>query len=62
MLQEGVGDHGHQRMSVQSMPGTTFEVIEPEFFLHLVMCLLAHPACLDGRSQRSEITGTSTSL
>jgi hypothetical protein len=29
-LKEGVGDHCHQRMSMYSRPGSTFEVVETE--------------------------------
>ena len=46
-LQEGVGDHRHQRVAVQARPGATLEVVEAELFLELLMRLLADPACLD---------------
>ena len=39
MLKEGVGDHRHQRMPVKTLPGPAFEVIETEFFFHLLMGL-----------------------
>ena len=54
MLEEGVGDHGHQRMTVQALPGSAFEVIEAEFFLHLLMGLFADPSRLDGGRQRAQ--------
>jgi len=54
MLEEGVGDHRHERMTVQALPGSAFEVIEAEFFFHLLMGLLAHPSRLDGGSQRAQ--------
>lgn len=50
-LQEGVGDHRHERVAMQTDPGTTFEVVEAEFLLELLMRLLADPACLDRTSQ-----------
>jgi hypothetical protein len=30
MLEEGVGDHRHERMTVQALPGPSLEVIEAE--------------------------------
>jgi len=41
MLEEGVSDHGHERMTMQAQPGSTLEVIEAEFFFQLLMSLLA---------------------
>ena len=55
MLEKGVGDHGHQRVAMKASPGTAFEVVEAEFFLELLVSLLADPARLDGRRQRFEI-------
>ena len=51
LLEEGERDHGHQRVSVQSFPRPTFEVVEAEFFLELLMRLFADPAGLDGAGQ-----------
>ena len=51
-LEKGVGDHRHQRMSVQAGPGATFEVVEAELFLELLMGLLTDPASLDGSGER----------
>ena len=31
VLEEGVGDHRHERMTVQALPGASLEVIEAEF-------------------------------
>jgi len=31
MLEEGVSDHCHERMTVQALPGPVLEVIEAEF-------------------------------
>ena len=50
MLQEGVRDHYHERVSVQALPGPSLEVIETEFFFHLLVGLLANPSCLDNGS------------
>ncbi len=36
-MEEGVGDHAHQGVSVQSLPRSPFEVVEPEFFLQLLV-------------------------
>ena len=46
-LEEGVGDHRHQCVSMQTGPGPTFEVIEAEFLLELLMRLLTDPSGFD---------------
>ena len=51
MLEEGVRDHRHERMTVKALPGSPLEVIEAEFFFQLLVCLLAYPPRLDGGSQ-----------
>jgi len=43
MLKEGIGDHCHEGVTVEAMPGSSLEVIETEFFLQLLMRLLADP-------------------
>jgi hypothetical protein len=43
MLEEGVSDHRHERMTVKALSGSSLEVIEPEFFFQLLMSLLANP-------------------
>ena len=43
MLEEGISDHRHKRMTVKALPGSSLEVIETEFFLHLLVSLLAVP-------------------
>ena len=48
MLEESVGDHRHQRMTVEPLPRTAFEVIETEFLFQLLVSLLADPSRLDG--------------
>jgi hypothetical protein len=40
MLEERVGDHGHERMTMESLPGSSLEVIETEFLFQLLMRLL----------------------
>ena len=55
MLEEGVGDHRHQRVAMQALPRATLEVVEAEFLFELLMRLLAHPARLDGRGERFQI-------
>ena len=47
-LQEGVGDHGHQRVTVKTLPGSSLEVIKSEFLFQLLMRLFTNPSCLDG--------------
>ena len=48
MLEEGVSDHRHERMTMQALPGSTLEVIEAKFFFQLLMSLFANPSRLDG--------------
>ena len=48
MLEEGVSDHRHERMTVKAVPGSSLEVIETEFFFQLLVSLLANPTRLDG--------------
>lgn len=47
VLEERVSDHGHERMSMEALPGSSFEVIEPEFLLQLLMGLFANPPRFD---------------
>ena len=54
ILKESVGDHRHQRMAVQALPGPAFEVIETEFFFQLLVRLLANPSRLDGGRQGAQ--------
>ena len=53
-LQAGVGDHRHERVAVQATPGSAFEVVEAEFFLKLLVGLLADPSRLDRGGERLE--------
>jgi len=55
MLKEGVRDHGHERVSVKALPGSSLEVIETEFFFHLLVGLFANPSCLDDGSQSAQV-------
>jgi hypothetical protein len=55
MLEEGVSDHGHERMTVKALPGPSLEVVEAEFLLQLLMGLLANPSCLDGGGQPAQV-------
>ena len=48
ILEERVGDHRHECMTMQPRP--SLEVIEAEFFLQLLVDLLANPSRLDARS------------
>ena len=47
MLEEGICDHRHERMTVEALPGSSLEVIETEFFFQLLVSLLANPSRLD---------------
>jgi len=48
VLQEGVGDHGHQRVAMKTSPGSPLEVIKPEFLFQLLMRLFANPSSFGG--------------
>ena len=43
VLQEGEGEHRHERMAVKTLPGSPFEVVEAKFLFQLLMGLLANP-------------------
>jgi len=53
-LEKGVGDHRHQRVSMQTGPRSTFEVVEAEFLLELLMRLLTDPSGFDRGGERFE--------
>ena len=55
MLEEGVSDHRHKRMTVKALPGSPLEVIKTEFFFHLLVSLLANPTRLDGGCQGAQV-------
>src|SRR5262249_62432975 len=48
MLEEGVSDHRHKRMTMKALPGSSLEVVKTKFFFHLLVSLLANPTRLDG--------------
>lgn len=52
VLEKGVGEHRHERVSVQPGPGSALEVVEAERLLELLVGLLAGPARLDGGRER----------
>ena len=47
LLEESEGDHCEHGVVMEAMPGSTFEVVEPEFFFHLLVCLFAGPTRFD---------------
>jgi hypothetical protein len=55
ILEEGVSDHRHERMTVKTLPGSPLEVVKTEFFFQLLMRLLANPSRFDGSCQRVEV-------
>ena len=56
MLEEGICDHRHERMTVKALPGSSLEVIETEFFFQLLVSLLANPSRLDGGRQGAQVS------
>ena len=55
MLEEGISDHCHERVTVQALPGPSLEVVKTEFFFHLLVSLLADPTRLDGGCQGAQV-------
>ena len=55
MLKEGIGDHRHEGMTIQALPGSSLEVIEPQFLFQLLVRLLANPSCLDRGGQGAQV-------
>ena len=55
MLEEGVSDHRHKRMTVKALPGSSLEVVKTEVFFHLLVSLLANPTRLDGGCQGVQV-------
>ena len=51
-LKKGVGDHGHQGVSVQSSPGPACEMVEAKLLFELLMRLLTDPSGFDRGGQR----------
>lgn len=50
-MEKGAGDHGHQGVSMESSPGSAFEVGKAEFLLQLLMsCSQIHPALVAAAS------------
>ena len=56
VLQESEGEHRHERMAVEALPGSTLEVIEPKFFFQLLMSLLVNPPRFDGGRQGAQVS------
>ena len=56
MLEEGVSDHRHKRMSVKALPRSSLEVVKTKFFFHLLVSLLANPSRLDGGRQGVQVS------
>ena len=46
MLEECISDHGHERMTMKTMPRPSLEVVEPELLLQLLVNLLTDPSRL----------------
>ena len=55
MLEEGVSDHRHKRVTMKTMPGPPLEVVEAKFLFQLLMGLLADPSRLDRGSQAAQV-------
>ena len=55
MLEEGVSDHRHERMTMKALPGSSLEVVKTEFFFHLLVGLFTNPSRLDDGSQSAQV-------
>lgn len=55
MLEEGIRDHRHERVSVKALPGPALEVIKTEFLFQLLVSLLANPPRLDSGRQAAQV-------
>ena len=55
MLEEGVGDHCHERVTMKAVPRPSLEVVEAKFLFQLLMSLLTDPSRLDGGSQGAQV-------
>jgi hypothetical protein len=47
VLEECVNDHGQEGMSMEALPGPSFEVIKPEILVQPLICLFANPSRFD---------------
>ena len=57
MLEEGVSDHRHERVTMKTLPGPPFEVVEAEFLFQLLMGLLEiHRALIVAAKLRRSIS------
>jgi len=55
MLEQGAGDHCHERMTMKAGPRSCLEVGEAEFLFRLLMSLLADPSRLDRGRQGAQV-------
>ena len=56
MLEEGVGDHGHEGVTMKALPGSPLEVIKPEFLFQLLWaCSQIHRALMVAANVRRSV-------
>ena len=55
MLEEGVGDHCHEHVTMKALPGPALEVIKGKLFFQLLVRLLADPSRLDRGCQSAKV-------
>src|SRR3990172_4548643 len=56
ILEESIGNHRHECMTMQALPGSALEVIETQFLFQLLVSLLANPTRLDGGRQGAQLS------
>ena len=54
-LEEGVGDHRHECVTMKALPGPALEVIKAKLFFQLLVRLLADPSRLDRGCQSAKV-------
>ena len=57
MLEEGICDHRHERMTVKALPGSSLEVIETEFFFKLLVSQIHLALMVAAKVRRSVFAG-----
>ena len=55
MLQEGIGNHCHEHVTMKTLPRSSLEVIEAKLLFELLMSLLADPSRFDGGGQGAQV-------
>ncbi len=52
MLEEGISDHRHERVTMKALPGSSLEVVEAEFLFQLLMAAKRLPISIHALQRR----------